>query len=196
MKKLVFVLFIAFAFSCSKEADLSDSIYIYDSEFPDLPAYTEWGYNTFGANYDRGVFVYSSNEIPLKVTTKDNKLTFIFQGIDGNYSNNDLALKFIISDSNVNVYKDLLVYNDSVIDLSSQEVEVQMVTEGVSETIDVLEGELYFKRSQNVFVDDIEYEIILSGKFNLKFIENEIPSNISDGRFDFGINDDNFYNLN
>ena len=196
MKKLVFVLFIAFTLSCSKQADFSDSIYIYDSENPDLPAYTEWGYNTFGANYDRGVFIYSTNEIPLKVTVTDKKLAFIFQGIDGNYSNNNLTLKFIIPDSNVNVYQDLLVYNDSIIDLASKTILVEMTSNGNSEIIDVLEGELYFKRSQKVFVDDIEHEIILSGYFNLKFITNEIPSNMSEGRFDFGVNNENFFNLN
>lgn len=195
MKKLLFVLFIAFALSCTKQTDLSDSIYIYDSEYPELPAYSEWGYNTFGANYDRSVFIYSLNEIPLKVTLTENKLAFIFQGVDGNYSNNYLALRFTIPDSNVNVYQDLLVYNDSIIDLKSDTVMVEMISNGYSEIIDILEGELYFKRSQNVFVDDIEQQIILSGYFNLKFVVNGIPSNMSEGRFDFGVNNENFYNL-
>ncbi len=195
MKKLLFVLFIVFALSCTKQTDLSDSIYIYDNEYPELPAYSEWGYNTFGANYDRSVFMYSRNEIPLKVTLKENRLAFIFQGGDGNYSNNYLALRFIIPDSNVKVYQDLLVYNDSIIDLTSETITVEMISKGNSEIIDILEGELYFKRSQNVFVDDVEQEIILSGYFNLKFVMNEIPSNMSEGRFDFGVNNQNFYNL-
>lgn len=195
MKKLFLLFSIAFTLSCTKQSDLSDSIYIYDSEYPQLPAYSEWGYNTFGANYDRSVFIYSRNEIPLKVTLTEDKLAFIFQGTDGNYYNNYLALRFIVPDTNVNSYQDLLVYNDSIIGLTDGSVIVEMISNGNSEVIDIIEGELYFKRSQNVFVDDIEHEIILSGYFNLKFVINDIPSNMSEGRFDFGVNNENFYNL-
>ena len=39
--------------SCSKEFELDKSVFIPDKDYPDLPAYTEWGYNTFGALYDR-----------------------------------------------------------------------------------------------------------------------------------------------
>lgn len=196
MKKLFLLLSIVMAFGCSKQTELSDSVYIPDSVYPELPAYTEWGYNTFGANYERNVFVYSLYEIPLKVTVENNELAFIFQGVGGNYSDNYLALRFILPNPNVVVYQDLLVYNDTIVDLTGENIVVEMITDGTSEVLDILEGELNFKRSQKVFVDDAEKEIILSGFFNLKFIVNNIPSNMSDGRFDFGVNNLNFYNLN
>ncbi len=55
MKKINIILF-AFAIvslSCTRYTDLNDSIYVNDPYIDGLPAYTEWGYNTFGANYDR-----------------------------------------------------------------------------------------------------------------------------------------------
>lgn len=196
MKKLIFILFIALTLSCTRQTDLSDSVYIYDSEYPDLPAYSEWGYNTFGANYDRSVFTFSPDKIPLKITLSENKLSFIFQGIDANYSNNNLALRFILTNSNVNIYQDLLVYNDTIIKLDSEAITVEMIYDGSAKIIDIIEGELHFKKCRKLFIDDIENEIIMSGYFNLKFIVNNIPSNMSEGRFDFGVNNGNFHNLN
>lgn len=196
MNKLILLLLsVVVAISCTKQNELSDSVYISDSEYPELPAYTELGYNTFGANYDRTVFVYSQYEIPLKVTVENNKLAFIFQGVDGINSGSNLTLRFILPDSNVIRYQDLLVYNDTIIDLSGDDIVVEMITDGNIQVLDIIEGELNFKRSQKVFVDDVEKEIILSGYFNLKFLVNNIPSNMSNGRFDFGINNENFYNL-
>lgn len=195
MKKILFILFVTTIFSCTNETELSDSVYIQDAEYHELPAYTEWGYNTFGAYYDRSVFIYNDSEVPLKVTLTSDELAFIFQGGDGNYSNDYLALRFILSDFNVNTYEDLLAYNDTIIDLTNEAVVVEMISADNSTVIDIIEGELNFKRAQKVFLDDLEQEIILSGYFNLKFIINDIPSTMSNGRFDFGLNNENFYNL-
>jgi hypothetical protein len=196
MKKLLFIVSVAITLSCSNQTELSDSIYIPDSENPELPAYTEWGYNTFGAFFDRSVFKYSASEIPLKVTVENKELAFIFQGIEGNYSGNYMALRFILSSSDVKAYQDLLVFNDTIIDLTGNNVKVEIILNENVENLDISEGKLNFKRSQKVFVDDLEKEIILSGYFNLKYIKNKIPSTMSDGRFDFGVNNENFYNMN
>jgi hypothetical protein len=195
MKKLILLLFIAITYSCSSDTELSDSVYNPDIEYPGLPAYSEAGYNNFGANYDRSTFTYSQYEMPLKVTAANNELSFIFQGINGNDHYNDLTLRFILPVSNIDIYQDLLAYNDSIIDLSADDIKVEMISYGNSKMIDVLEGELYFKRSQKVYLDDAEYGIILSGLFNFKYVVNNIPSTMSDGRFDCGVNNGNFYNL-
>ncbi|MEN8156872.1 MAG: hypothetical protein ABFS10_07970 [Bacteroidota bacterium] len=196
MKQLLITILVVSSFGCEVQTGLSDSIYIPDSDYPELPAYTEWGYNTFGANYDRSIFIYSQNEVPLKVTAKNNELSFIMQGSNGNYWGDYMALRFVFPDSLADTYQDLLVYNDTIIDLTRDDVTVERIYNGVSEILDVLEGELEFKRSQKVFVDDVEQQIILSGYFDLRFLVNEIPSNLSNGRFDFGVNEENFYNLN
>lgn len=196
MKKSLFILLTITLLGCEVQTELSDSIYIPDSEFPELPAYTEWGYNTFGSNFDRSVFIYSYDEIPFKVSVNENELSFIFHGTKGSYSYNYLALRITIPDSVTINYQDLLVYNDTILDLTRNDVTVEMIENGNIEIIDILEGELNFIRSQRVFIDDLEQQIILSGYFELKYILNNIPSTMSDGRFDFGVNNENFYDLN
>ena len=196
MKKIFFALIILFIYGCSKRTELSDSVFIPDNEYPDLPAYTEMGYNTFGANYERTVFIYSNNDIPLKVVVDENGLSFLFQGVKGNYSSDFLALKFTLPDSTTDDYHDLLAYNDTIIDLSDTTIQVEMITDVNTNVIDILEGELNFKKAQKAFVDDVEEEIILSGYFHLKFTIDNIPAVMTDGRFDFGLNNDNFCKLN
>jgi len=196
MKKLFILVIIIAAVGCSKRSGLSDSVFIPDSVYTDLPAYSEWGYNTFGANYDRSVFIYSRNVMPLKVIVQNQDLSFVFQGVIGNYSGNYLSMKITIPDTATAKYQDLLDLNDTRINLSGSEVVVEFIIDQNSKVIEILEGELYFKRTQKIFVDDVEAEVILSGYFNLKFIEEGIPFTMTDGRFDFGVDNDNFYNLN
>ena len=45
-----------------------NSVYIEDADIPGMPAYTEWGYNTFGAFYGRDLFTYTDKEVPLVIT--------------------------------------------------------------------------------------------------------------------------------
>ena len=62
------ILLVAIGFgSCDNEYELDKSIFIPDKDYPSLPAYTEWGYNTFGALYNREPFVNSDFSIPTKI---------------------------------------------------------------------------------------------------------------------------------
>lgn len=192
---LVILLMTFVVMGCEIQSELSDSIYIPDEEYPELPAYTEWGYNTFGANYDRSVFKYSHDEVPLKVVSENDTISFIFQGMNGTYYGDYMAMRFRIPDSGTDDYRELLEYNDSIIDLAGGGVIVELITRSFTRAVTILEGEIYFKRSQRVFVDDVEQQVILSGFFELKFLMNDIPSGMSNGRFDFGINEENFYSL-
>jgi hypothetical protein len=86
--------------------------------------------------------------------------------------------------------------NNTVIDLTNASCEVTMekelpVKENV--TITVLSGNLTFRRAQLLRIDEQENRVILSGIFNLKFLVNNRPEAISDGRFDVGISDSDFY---
>ena len=69
--------------ACSKETELGKSVFIPDSDFPDLPAYSEWGYNTFGAYYDRELFVYNESEVPAKVINTGGRTSFLLKGQKG-----------------------------------------------------------------------------------------------------------------
>ena len=62
-------------------------------------------------------------------------------------------------------------------------------------TLEVLNGFLHFKRFQLLRVDEKVNRIILSGTFEMKFLRNGRPESISDGRFDMGITDKDFYSF-
>jgi len=198
MKKTIYLLIIIIvtAYGCSKESELNDSIYVADSEYPSLPKYTEWGYNTFGANYERSTFTYTTDQIPLKITTKNDTLALIFQGRFSNDYTDNMTLRFSFYAPEISNYKDLLRFNDRQINFMDDDVRVEMITDDNTKFLHILGGKFHFIRAQTVFVDDQEEQIVLSGTFSLKFLENEIPESISDGRFDFGINDDIFFVLN
>ena len=65
---IILRLIAAFLTSCKKENELKKSVFIYDPENIDLPEYSEWGYNTFGAYYDREIFVSTDEAVPAKIT--------------------------------------------------------------------------------------------------------------------------------
>jgi len=184
-------------FSCKKQTELTDSIYIEDPNFDGLPSYTEWGYNTFGADYDRDYFLYSNQETPLKITIQDQKISYIFQGVKGRnyYENNYMSVIFILPDSSTNNYQDLIKYHEKSFDLTDTEIIVRINLNGNTNDVEILEGFLNFKRVQNLFIDDVKEQLIMSGTFQLKFVNDEIPSNLSNGRFDFGVDEQIFYNL-
>ena len=54
--------------SCSSaDFELSKTVFVEDVDYPGLPIYSEWGYNTFGAYIDRSVFTSNSYELPTKI---------------------------------------------------------------------------------------------------------------------------------
>lgn len=194
------VVIVLFA-SCAKENDLKESVFISDPDDYRLPAYSEWGYNTFGAYYDRDIFISNDVEVPVKVIVNDTATIFLFSGYsswDENYwyyNNSRMTMSFTLKGVQLNSYTDLIAYNDSIVDLAANNIEIDITKDTSVLTTRVMSGNLHFKRSQNLFVDDEQVEVILSGIFDFKAVINNEPVTISEGRFDFGINEDNFYNM-
>ena len=184
--------------SCSKENELKDSVMIYDEEYPELPVYSEWGYNTFGAYYDRQVFISNYETVPAKVIVTNNEMSFLLDGQNGSYYDyNDYAemsLTFKIPGFTPEKYSDLLVLNDTIFDLTNPAYELIVSIDTMTYTADILSGEFNFKRAQNLLVDTKQTEVILSGYFEFKALVGGKPVTVSNGRFDVGICTDNFYN--
>jgi hypothetical protein len=204
MKKhrVIFLAFIiVFITSCNKDNELKKSVYIYDPENMDLPTYSEWGYNTFGAYYDREIFVYNDELVPAKIIVSDTASTFLLDGHKGPsgyyYSGYpEMMISFTFSGFTPEDYADLALLNDSVIDLENPACYVSVTIDTTQYPAEILEGELNFKRVQILKVDNQLVEAILSGYFDFKAIINKKPVTISDGRFDVGIGPDNFYSNN
>jgi len=195
----IFISILFASYSCSKDNDLKKSIYVSDSEFNDLPAYSEWGYNTFGAYYDRMPFISNSSEVTAKFIVKNDSTSFVLTGQKGsNHYYNDsgsekMSMTFKMAGFLPQNYKDLIALNDTILDLSKPTCKTIITIGSTVISAGILEGQLTFNRAQNLIVDNKPVEIILSGYFEFKALINNEPITISEGRFDVGIGYDNFY---
>jgi hypothetical protein len=202
MKKTLYILsaILVLFSSCEQDNDLKESIMIYDTDFTDLPVYSEWGYNTFGAYYDREVFISNDNKVPVKVIVTNNETSFVFTGRKGSSSyyygdNKEMVMTFKMKDFAPASYKDILVLNDTILDLKNPAYTIILSINNVKDTVEILSGEFHFKRAQNLIVDKKQIEVILSGYFSFKarVFDEELPITVSEGRFDVGISSDNYY---
>jgi len=199
MKHLLYTIILLTLCSCTYDL-LEKTIFIPDDYDSNLPAYTEWGYNTFGANYERQYFFATYDIVPCKVVYQDGILNFSLCGCIGPFysfwSNNNekIILTFSFPTYPVKDFKDLMELHRKEFNLlNNVSCEVKMTKNFQKEVLTVLSGHLNFKRAQLLRLDDKENRVILSGVFDLKFLENDIPVSISNGRFDLGIAD--VYNI-
>jgi len=185
MKKICLMIFIGVSlFSCSK-GEMDRTIFIPDDDDATLPAYTEWGYNSFGAEYDRDYFLVSNSIAPCKITYRNNQLQFALFGVVHS-TQKEMTLQFTIpTASPMKDLQDLLLLHNRKISIpDSCSVKISQSTDTV---ITVIGGELYFKRAQLLSIDDQMNRIILSGTFDLQLLKDGFPVTISNGRFDVGI---------
>ena len=192
MKKVCFIFLISISiFSCSIDP-MERTIFVPDQEDYNLPAYTEWGYNTFGAEYERDYFLVSYRIVPCKISYEDNHIHFALSGNVHYEKEMTLSFTFPFALEN-NDYTDLMQLHGTKIDLSDSDCVVSIWQNNTEIPLDVLEGELYFKRTQLLSIDDQINRVILSGFFNVRFLQNGFPTNLSNGRFDLGITKNIFY---
>lgn len=195
MRKISIVFFLCLLSGCF-EPDLQRSIFLPDPDYPELPRYSEWGYNTFGAFFDRQPFISNDAESPLKVVEERGSVSFLFTGQRGLVSyapGEPFSINFVFPDLQVERYDDLMVLHNSLWDLANENMEV-IVAEGHSrDTLEVLNGTLRFRRAQYLLVDQKAEQVILSGIFEFQAVRDGVPVTVSNGRFDVGVADHNFF---
>ncbi|MCB2197138.1 MAG: hypothetical protein KQH79_14855 [Bacteroidetes bacterium] len=204
MRKIVlYLLTLSLFASCSSDYDLEKSILIYDAEYPNLPIYSEWGYNTFGAYYDRQVFISNDYTTPLKVVSSNNITSFTFSGQlnnagDSHYSRGfyetNMAMTLTLNNLNISEYTDLILLNDSIIDLTNDDCSMVFILGKDTIKPSIPMGEFHFKKAQHLFIDEEPTEVILSGIFNFQLLINNEPKSISHGRFDVTIREYDIFN--
>jgi len=193
MKKqiLIFAILSFLLITCSTDKELDRTIFIPDENDRTLPAYTEWGYNSFGAEYERDYFLASQRIVPCKMRYENDRLHFSLFGTIRDRT--EMTLEFIFPAAQMRDFTDLAKLNNVIINLSDDDVIVK-IWEGKSESVlEITSGKLHFKRTQVLYVDDKIDRVILSGKFDLRFLDRGYPANISNGRFDLGMNEDYFF---
>ncbi len=195
LRTLLFISTMSLALaSCQKmeDYDLTSTVFIEDPYYPGLPIYSEWGYNTFGAYIDRKPFVSTSYELPAKIFVNTDTLHLILRGQMG-YDNVDL--KFSIKGYSPATYFELTELDGQTINLKESGRAVTLKIGNVTTELNLIEGEIEFKRVQRLYIDEVPMRTIVSGYFNLKTFLNDEPIAISYGRFDLGIGYENFYNF-
>ena len=195
MKNILLLITILGLSACSNETELQRSIFVSDPDFPELPQYSEWGYNTFGAYYDRQAFISNDADVPLKVIHDGASTSFVFTGQLGQtYEfNNSFSIRIIWAGFNPETYDDLMVLHDTTLDLTDPVYEVIVSNRYETDTAEILNGSFQFVRAQHLLVDEVPQEVILSGVFEFQAIVNEIPVTVSTGRFDVGVDQSNFF---
>jgi len=184
MRKPCFILLIITLLSACSKDEMDRTIFIPDDDDYNLPAYTEWGYNSFGAEYERTYFLASNSIVPCKIVYYDNLLQFALSGRVTGGSYKEMTLSFIFPPSTpISDYTDLMKLDKVKINLANVNCTVKMD----STTLTGVGGELYFKRTQLLSIDDKVNRVILSGTFDVRFLQNNLPMTMSNGRFDLGI---------
>ena len=193
MKTYCFAVIILLFSSCEPFDEMEQTVFIPDETDKNLPAYTEWGYNSFGAKYERMYFFSTNNIVPCKITVYNGMMTFSLSGrvnssntTYGGGESMTLYFTFPVNEP-MNYYKDLMIFHQKHIDLTDTTCELRMMRGSNTEEITLLSGDLFFKRVQLLRINEQENRVILSGTFELTFLRNQLPEILSKGRFDVGI---------
>ena len=198
MKNILIAISLFVLLSCGSDHELTKSVFKPDPNFPELPQYSEWGYNTFGAYYGREPFVSNDKDVPLNVTNHDNLTSFDFKGQLGEYSYYSTGYSFLMTitfaDFHPETYEDLLDLHKTTFDLTDSQFTIQIKDEdGLIHQAEIIEGEFEVKRAQTLFVDEQKQQVILSGVFNFKAVVDGEAVTVSEGRFDVGVSSLNFF---
>jgi hypothetical protein len=186
-----FLFLLAFFGGCVNDDDLHRSIFVHDKQYPDLPQYSEWGYNTFGAYINDEVFVSSDYYWdPASILPGDTAMILSLHGEKRSKDKDttEMVLSFIISRNSPRDSQYLLSLNDLVIDLKTSSSQVLVMSDSTMYPVIINSGELHFIRVQNLIVDNNPLETILSGTFEFQGMMNGNPVSVTLGRFDVGVN--------
>jgi hypothetical protein len=190
-KKVIgFFLLLALSGRCVIEDDLHRTIFIRDKQYRDLPEYSEWGYNTFGAFMNDDVFVSGENYwYPATISANDTAMTLSFLGEKRSKEKDttEMTLSFVIPRNSPHDDRYLLDLNDEVFDLKNISVQVHIMPDTTIHPVTIQSGEIHFIRVQNLLVDNNPEETILSGTFEFQGILDGNPLSVTLGRFDVGV---------
>ena len=210
MKKTLITLMAAASLlaACDGNDNIENSIWINDPDDFCLPKYSEWGYNTFGAQMGRSYFVSNWRDIPCSMEwhNEDSTLEFTMNGRqafkDEGYGSEymtfggNMSLTIIIRcDSIIDGCQKLYMLDKKTFDLNAPGITVLVKNkDNLPEPItDIRSGELFFKRVQMLYVDEKFEEAIVSGTFDFRYVKDGEKTWLSDGRFDLGITNKLFW---
>lgn len=180
--------------SCKKESTLSGSYIIPDPTNPSLPIYSESGYNSFGAMFDdnsmtKSQYPYNSGFVYITTDTMSVfKMNFV------SYSCM-VSIDFKLKDIFPSNYTELLVLDGKTYNFKEPNSSFALYYDKTPVDYQLIDGKIEFHKVQPLRIDEIVCGTVLSGYFSMKFIVDNQPHSIYDGRFDVCVEDYNFYDL-
>ena len=196
LKLITSVITILSLYSCCWNHDsdynkIAQSVFIEDANSPNLPIYSEWGYNTFGVYLDRTPFVSERYSLPIKIIVQADTCHIQMKGEAQGMAG---TLTFSFPKFIPQKYEDLVALNGKSYDLQhSKECVVFFTDNNHKERLSVTEGEIEFKKVQKLYVDKELTRSVLSGIFEFKTFINKEPKSFTFGRFDLGVGEENFF---
>jgi len=189
-----FILLTLVVAACSKQDEftLSRTVFIEDKYYPNLPIYSEWGYNTFGAYIDRKPFTSTNDELPAKVIVNTDTMHLILKGA---MQHRTVELTYSVKGYSPLSFSELTILNNTILNLTDEGISVRLKIDNTVTNLQIIEGHLHFIRAGRLYVDEEMTCVILSGRFQFKTFLNGEPITISHGRFDLPISYENFYNF-
>lgn len=178
-------------FGCDDDSQLQQSVFVEDPSNPGLPKYSELGYNTFGAYYDRQAFT-SSEIVPIKVIVTEGVTSFL---LSGQMAMEDMAINLTMADLNPDEFTDLMTLDEVTLDLTDEDYTIVIIEDGVETEAEILNGTFHFIRTQELVADKQLVGVVLSGVFEFQALVNGDPITVSNGRFDVSVGNDNFFSF-
>ncbi|PIF02670.1 MAG: hypothetical protein CR965_00330 [Paludibacter sp.] len=199
----IFLFFTLLGCSSKEDFYLDRNIFIEDPTSPDLPIYSEEGYNSFGAYINRFPFVSNlSSGIP-QITIKKDTMFFSLKGIykksTQKYYRQDVTLDFRFIDNfsqkKLDKYTDLMFFNNYMVNFNNTNTKITLKINEEKHQLKIVDGKMHFKKARKLFLDDEIMKVVLSGRFYFKAFMNNDDSDIitiKSGRFDLGFGYDNY----
>jgi hypothetical protein len=189
MRKLIILILTTLTVcGCIDPDPLHVSLFIRDKDYPELPQYSEWGYNTFGAYLNKDAFVsYGSY---CSVSMSDTSLVLYFNGQKRTerHDTTEMAMNISIpftAPDQVNILK---VLNDTIFEMENTGtvITIQDYPDVAEKPLSITGGYLHFIRVQRLVVDNQPTEAIFSGVFEFTGELNGSSISFTHGRFDIG----------
>ena len=200
MKKLIIIAVALIAMTACSKSDLKQIQYIEDPDYPGLPAYSEMGYNTFGAYINEQVFTvsyYGSNR-PFYLVADRECLTMTLYGWRDGTDLNMIFTLPIDSTYHLEDYHSLLALDGKTFTIDTTPTSCNVTMEGyyAPNIESIYSGYIKFEKVQQVLVDKTDAEVVVSGKFQFRaFTPNGTRIDVTGGRFDLGVDHSNFVNF-
>ncbi len=188
----LYTLVLVVAAACSYDFDyrVSNSVFIEDSDKPGLPIYSEKGYNSFGVYWGLTPFSTARPHDQSIIMVKNDSCHIRFSGSTGQTI---YTLQVSLPGYTPHSFTDLTSLQDKEFGLSESECAVALFLGNRPLDLESGEGTFTVTRAQNMYVDRELQSVVLSGIFSFKANVDGVPAVFSNGRFDMGFGEGNFF---